>query len=207
MRAKEKFNKKLLVEGNDDQHVVWALCDRFTIPENFDVVDCEGIGNLISQIPVRMKQSGIESIGIVIDADSDITSRWNKISGLLNSLGYQVPVVLPENGLIINHNDISIGLWIMPNNSLSGMIEDFVRFLVPDNDELLKFAQGSLDAIENGGLNKYNPIHKSKALIHTWLSWQEDPGTPMGASITKRYLTTDAVVCNTFVDWLNRLFS
>lgn len=30
---REKFNKKLLVEGNDDQHVVWALCKKFDLPE------------------------------------------------------------------------------------------------------------------------------------------------------------------------------
>ena len=52
MRIKEKFNKKLLVEGNDDQHVIWALCAQFKIIETFDVIDCEGIDKLLEQIPV-----------------------------------------------------------------------------------------------------------------------------------------------------------
>ncbi len=30
MKIKEKFNKELVVEGNDDQHVIWALCGIFS---------------------------------------------------------------------------------------------------------------------------------------------------------------------------------
>ena len=42
MKIKEKYTQKLLVEGNDDQHVIWALCEKFNIPEVFDVIDCGG---------------------------------------------------------------------------------------------------------------------------------------------------------------------
>jgi len=207
MRVKEKFAKKLLVEGNDDQHVVWALCEKFNIEETFDVIDCEGVDNLLNQLPVRFKQSGIAVIGIIIDADSDISARWQSLSPLLSSLGYTVPPVLPDKGLIIRHNEITIGVWIMPNNLLAGMIEDFIKFLIPEDDQLLGIANGTLNIIESEDLNKYRIPHKSKALIHTWLAWQEDPGTPMGSSITKRYLTTDTEICNTFIEWLTALFN
>ena len=50
---KEKYSKKLLVEGNDDKHIIWALCERFAINETFDVIDSEGIDNLLAQIGVR----------------------------------------------------------------------------------------------------------------------------------------------------------
>jgi len=205
MRNEEKF-KKLLVEGND-KHVIVALCKKFAIYENFEIIDCVGIDNLLNQIPVRFKQSGIEAIGIVIDADSDILSRWRSLSALLNSMGYTVPPNLPKEGLIINHNEITFGVWIMPNNLLNGMIEDFIQFLVPGDDQLLNIANTLLDRIELEGLNKYNIIHRSKALIHTWLAWQEDPGTPMGLAITKRYLTTDVQICNTFINWIRGVFN
>lgn len=86
--GKEKFSKKLLVEGNDDQHVVWALCKKFDIPETFDVIDCEGIDKLNEQIPVRLKQSGIDTLGIIIDADREIKNRWTSLKGLLSSQGF-----------------------------------------------------------------------------------------------------------------------
>lgn len=44
MKIKEKYpRQKLLVEGNDDQHVVWALCEKYQITENFDVIDSRGV--------------------------------------------------------------------------------------------------------------------------------------------------------------------
>jgi hypothetical protein len=208
MSVKRKFTKQLLVEGKDDQHVVWALCEKFNLDETFEVIDCEGIDILLDQLPVRTKQSGIEVIGIIVDADSDISSRWRTLSSILSSLGYAIPTDIPDEGLIIRQNEkITVGVWIMPNNSLNGMIEDFIKFLVPEDDQLLNIANDSINNIELEELNKYNIIHKSKALIHTWLSWQEDPGTPMGSSITKRYLTTDAQICNTFVNWLRNMFN
>lgn len=62
MKCKEGYNKKLLVEGNDDQHVVWALCHKYNILHNFDVIDCDRVDKLIAQIPIRFKTSGIETV-------------------------------------------------------------------------------------------------------------------------------------------------
>ena len=61
--------------------------------------------------------------------------------------------------------------------------------------------------IEEEKLNQYKEIHKSKARIHTWLAWQENPGTPMGLAITKKYLSTDPVICEDFIKWMNKLFN
>ncbi len=78
-----KFHKQLLVEGNDDLHVIMALCQKFGVNESFEIVDCKGVDKLIAQIPVRLKQSGIEILAIVLDADADINSRW---ANLLSSV-------------------------------------------------------------------------------------------------------------------------
>ena len=208
MRLKEKFNKKLLLEGNDDQHVIWALCEKINIPETFDVIDCEGIDKLNEQIPVRFKQSGIESLGIIIDADSEIKSRWTSLRSLLSAQNFNVPDELPLTGLVIkNDSNIKVGVWIMPNYNLNGMLEDFISFLVPKDDKLLPIVNSTLEDIERKKLNKYASIHKSKAVIHSWLAWQEDPGTPMGLGITKRYLTTDEATCSLLIRWIDELFN
>jgi hypothetical protein len=200
-------NKKLLVEGNDDQHVILALCKKFEVFQNFDIIDCKGIDKLFEQIPVRLKESDIDTIGIIIDADSDFLERWNKIKLIFKAQGFNLPEVLPESGLISNElGRISIGIWIMPNNNLNGMLEDFINFLVPPDDSLFPIICENLNEIERKQLNKYKLIHKSKAIIHSWLSVQEDPGTPMGLSITKRYLTTDDKTCKDLIDWLIDLY-
>lgn len=207
MRIKEKFNKKLLVEGNDDQHVIWSLCEKFQINEVFDVIDCEGVDNLTAQIGVRFKQSGLNTLGIIIDADAQLQLRWNSIKNTLKDIGFDIPDDLPAEGLIsTKQNGQKVGLWIMPNNNLNGMLEDFIAFLVPPDDKLMPIVNATLETIEKEKINNYPPIHKSKAAIHTWLSWQEDPGTPLGLSITKKYLTTDKDICISLINWLKLLF-
>ena len=207
MSTNEKFSSQLLVEGNDDQHVIWALCKKFNLKENFSVIDCGGINQLYEQIPVRFKQSGINTIGIIVDADTDLKGRWTSLKTLLTAQGFSTPDQLPAKGLIVTNSDNkTIGVWIMPNNNLNGMLEDFISFLVPKDDKLLPIVNTTLQSIEDQNLNKYSLKHKAKAAIHSWLSWQEDPGTPMGLGITKRYLTIDEEICSQLVDWLTILF-
>jgi hypothetical protein len=206
MKPKEKYNKKLLVEGNDDQHVVWALCEKFEIPENFDVIDCGGISNLLLQIPLRLKQADINTIGIIIDADINLKEQWNKLVRLLSTVGFDCPAVLPPNGLILQKDNVKLGVWIMPNNNLNGMLEDFIAFLIPNEDELSGVVHDTLGSIETKGINKYQAIHKPKAYIHSWLSWQETPGTPMGLAITKKYLNTEDDNCAQFINWITNLY-
>jgi hypothetical protein len=207
MRVKEKFNKKLLVEGNDDQHVVWALCEKFKVMEAFDVIDCEGIESLSEQIPIRFKQSGIITLGIIIDADTEIKKRWISLKDILSNQGFKVPNDLPTKGLVLTKEDaFKVGVWIMPDNNLNGMLEDFISFLIPNESKLLTVANETLNSIEQKNLNEYSTIHKSKALIHSWLSWQKDPGTPMGLAITKKYLSIEGDKCLLFIDWLKNTF-
>ena len=206
MKIQEKHTKKLLVEGNDDQHVIWALCEMFKIPEVFDVIDCEGIDNLYKSISLRFKQSDVETVGVIIDADINLKDRWVDIRNLLSNQEFIMPEDLPSNGLVLVNGNNKVGVWIMPKNDTNGMLEDFVSFLVPEDDELLPVVDATLNEIESKKLNKYSLIHKSKARINSWLSWQEDPGTPMGLSITKRYLTTDNENCKLFINWLQKLF-
>jgi len=206
MKINEKYGKKLLVEGNDDQHVVWALCEKFNLSEVFDVIDCVGIDNLYESIPVRFKQANVKTIGIIIDADINLNNRWIYIKNLLSNQGFKVPENLPNEGLILSNGNVRVGVWIMPSNDTNGMLEDFLSFLIPSNDKLLPIVDSTLNEIENKKLNKYSLIHKSKAKIHSWLSWQEEPGTPVGLSITKRYLTTDNERCKQLINWLQKLF-
>lgn len=51
MKQKETFKYKLLVEGNNDQHVIWALCESNKLDNNFDVIDC---GNVSLEIAILL---------------------------------------------------------------------------------------------------------------------------------------------------------
>lgn len=210
MQIQEKFKSKLFVEGNDDQHIIWAICQQFSIAETFDVKDCLGRDKLLQLVPkvIPLMDSDMK-LGIVVDADTNISTRWQSLSDILQNSGYQLPNQFNRDGLILESpKRPKIGIWLMPNNQDNGMVEDFLNHLVPAGDVLLQEARNVLSNLENKQIHRYNTsFHHSKALIHTWLAWQEDPGTPMGLAITKTYLTTNTELCNRFVSWLNRLFN
>jgi len=202
------MNKLLLVEGSDDMHIMSALFLRFNIPkDSFKIENKEGINKLLESLPIHLK-SKLDAIGILVDADENIQSRWDAIKNILNSSGYSTPKQPESNGtIIIQEGKATIGIWLMPNNETSGMIEDFMQFLIPKEDVLLPKAQKILADLESESINNYKTVHRSKALIHTWLSWQETPGTPMGLAITKSYFSTsNQVLCERYIDWIKELF-
>ncbi|OAV72187.1 hypothetical protein Barb4_00120 [Bacteroidales bacterium Barb4] len=208
MSKEESKKNLLLVEGNNDRHVIWALCEKFELPNTFEVIDSGGINELKKRLNIELK-SKADAIGIIIDADMDLNARWDSIKEILTSHHFILPGTFPKDGLIETNvsKKKTVGVWIMPDNNSNGMLEDFISFLIPKEDQLLPAVHSTLSDIENKQLSKYLPIHKAKATIHTWLAWQESPGTPMGQSITKRYLTTDEATCMKLVDWMRKLFN
>ena len=208
MPTARNLPKKLLVEGKDDQHVLMALCKKFEIPENFEIIDSEGIDNLLLQLPLRFKESDVATVGVIVDADTDLAGRWLSLRSILVANGYDVPEQLPAQGLVIFHNEKpTVGVWIMPDNATNGMLEDFIRFLVPEDDNLLPVIQTNLQNIENQQINRYILAHKSKAVIHSWLAVQENPGIPMGSGITRRYLSTNQANCTQLISWIRKTFN
>ena len=204
---------QLVVEGKNDQHVVWALCKVHEIAETFVVeapsTDRSGVDALLESIPVRLKIPGLATLGIVLDADEDVTARWQSIIQRLHVSGYTMLPAQPESAgtIIYATGKPTVGVWVMPDNQLPGMLENFVTHLIPSNDQLSLHADAVLQTIELEQLNRYALIHRSKAFIHTWLAWQETPGLPMGQAITTRILDHNSPLATIFVEWLRRLFS
>lgn len=209
-KNQEKFPKKLLLEGKDDCSVTRAVCEKLNITESFDLIDCGSKDEIPKKLKAYFlkKKPDIEAIGIVLDADTDFMSRWQSLERQLQDLGYSIAETRKE-GVILKGEERQpdIGIWIMPNNTSVGMLEDFVQYLIPIDDQLLTFSKSILDELEKRELNKYKLIHKAKAEIHTWLAWQETPGTPMGLAIKKAYLTTDNELCKFYGKWLDSLFN
>ena len=203
---------RLLVEGKNDQHVIWNLAERLRLKETFEVVAKESYQQLLEALPVVLKGTNVvERLGIVVDADESSVAHWQAIRNILLKSGFysNLPEMLPVDGLIIEPDDkeqLIVGVWIMPDNRLSGMMEDFVACMIPEGDLLLDKANATLKHLEENGLNRYKSMHHAKARIHTWLAWQDEPGMPMGTAITCRVLSTDKELCGRFVSWLCKLF-
>ena len=83
---------------------------------------------------------------IIADADNNADNVWKAIKNLLLKSGrytFDSNMPLPPTGAVINPDDpedITVGIWIMPNNSDRGMLEDFMLNIIPPDDTLLEKA-------------------------------------------------------------------
>ncbi|AFY71750.1 hypothetical protein Pse7367_3515 [Thalassoporum mexicanum PCC 7367] len=228
--------KILLVEGDNDARVIATLCKQSKLPKGFEIKipesfkknsieasfeDLEsapktrGVEILLEELESMPKTPDLKTLGVVVDADIDVSARWQSVKGRLTKVGYtNLPEDIPREGLIHEYIASSsdkflaprIGVWIMPDNQGMGMLEDFAKQMIPEDDYLLPKAEQILTEIEQDGLNKYTSAHRPKALIHTWLAWQRKPGMPMGQSITAGVLMHDSAIAASFVQWLIQLF-
>lgn len=210
----KQVNKSvLLVEGKDDQHVIWSLLEYYKVPETFVVNDCDGIDNLLHEVSLRLTTPTMYTrMGVVMDADVNIQGRYDALCSILESTGkYDLSqVVLSERGTLIKSLDENypvIGLWLMPDNRSNGMLEDFVMALADVKDELMHESDVVLSSLEQRSLNRYSSVHRSKAKIHTYLAWQEEPGKPMGQAITAKVLHAESESARVFVEWIKSLFT
>lgn len=207
MEFRARIANKLLVEGSDDVHVVLALCRKHNVPLTFEVVDNHGVTNLLKSIGVWLKTAPLERLGMILDADEDIEKRWLEVKERLVRAGYDVPDEPLRGGVVLRQPDLPvIGIWLMPDNSSSGMLEDFLKFLIPKGDLLLPEAEDTLDRLEMEQINGYKRVHRAKSLLHTWLAWQDSPGLPIGIAISHSYLDTNSKLGSQFVKWLREIY-
>jgi hypothetical protein len=203
--------KILLVEGKDDEYVIKHVCGARGIPKIDEIQPQNSVQELLENFPVRLKQSDIEALGVVIDADTNLAARWRSLQNRLSQAGYEnVPEDPVSNGTILDPPEgVSLlprlGIRIMPDNQNTGILEDFLRFLVPDDSTLFEHVKNSVAAIPAEEW-RFSELAEPKAIIHTWLAWQEEPGKPLGTAITARYLDPSVAQVDVLVSWLNRLF-
>src|ERR1700688_2190257 len=208
-------HKRLLVEGYDDLYAVAELMGHhIDWPEKKTaapiVIEARGgIKNILDQdtIPLRLKSPEVEILGVLIDANDNIGGRWSSVRGICLPFFPAIPVKLPEIGLNLNNDSGKrLGVWIMPDNKSKGMLETFLRYLVPvAATPIWEYAQKTVDnAVKTGAPCKTK--HLDKAHIHTWLAWQDPPGERFGTAILQKVLDAKAGGATTFVKWFRNLY-
>jgi len=198
----------VLVEGKDDEHVVKHLCRAHGIDVDFDVEHPseDGIERLLDQVPTRLKESDLERLGVLMDADENAQSRWEQLRDRLRNAGHGgIPDLPNQSGTILDVGDeyrsVRLAIWIMPDNRLPGMIEDFLAFLVPQHDAMLPRVDRFLDQIPVRE-RLFPHAHLPKARIHAYLAVQREPGKPLGLAITFKYLDATRQLVQPFVQWI-----
>lgn len=215
-KSGEVLPGRLLVEGGSDYHFFSHLfvkrgldekIENKVIPKGFEI---RASGDCIQVIDglVQLKDSDdLEALGIIVDADLNLDKRWQEIRNTLSylNLGYELPEQPDPEGCIVI-GEKRLGVWLMPDNQISGILEHFVSWMVPDKPEnpLWKHVEQSIETLPNGPLFPQKDL--AKAQLSTWLAWQKEPGHPIGVAISMGYVDHSAPSADTFINWIKRLF-
>ncbi len=212
----EKQSSLILVEGKSEVNVLPELCRLCGIDTtNFEIKKENSLSELKKALKTHLKSTNtLRKLWVIIDADVNFDAAWQSIKDILLRSGkysFDMHTPLPEDGFVVKPDDkadLTIGVWIMPNNKDVGMLEDFMMKLIPETDALLPIADSIVEEIDSkrhahSGIFKV--VHKSKAKIHTWLSWHDAPGESLSVAVQKRLFATDKVLCSNFIKWLNTI--
>ncbi|MDE0101092.1 MAG: hypothetical protein OXN89_01810, partial [Bryobacterales bacterium] len=209
MAGPARHRHLLYVEGPDDEHAIGhLLIQRGVDPRALpDFKDVGGKQGLLQAIPVAVRAGTGKSLAFVIDANDDPRSTWESIASRLERVGIEAPDEIPEGGFAGKSVDYCarVGVWLMPDNRKTGALEDFLRDLIDQSDPLLCLAEHSAEKAKQLGA-KYSDRDAQKAVLHTWLAWQKDPGRPYGVAIKARFFGVDSAAMDEFVSWFQRVF-
>ena len=207
----------LRVEGKDDHHAIRHLLKRHGIDidrlgidvkgSEWEDEDTGGKEKLLAGMQTEVMTSNDKAIGFVLDADGPPKDLWDSVRGRLKGLGLNLPNKIPEGGFVGDTAifQARVGVWLMPDNRRSGAIEEFLKDLIVDGDTLLQLADTSTVSAKKLGA-AFSDAKQRKAVLHTWLAWQKNPGVPYGLAVKARYFQHDSPAALAFVDWFQRVF-
>ena len=214
----------LLVEGPDDKHVVLHLCNRcpsFSVEKSsedehvvrlypsqptsaFSISDKGGIDQLLGAISLEIKTPSRKAIGILVDANNDLNTRWNDVTNRLRKANIQAPPSPQPTGTIIDGQP-RVGIWLMPDNASTGELEDFVMQMIPEGDPVWPRAKRYIEEIPQAD-RRFPEVKTRRAELYAWLASRENP-RQMGSAIGSHDLKVDGHLCKNFLDWLKALFA
>ena len=107
----------------------------------------------------------------------------------------------PEKIVAVLAGKDELATIVHSHNENQGALEEFARMLIPAEDDLWAYAETCIDGVPE---KRFKNKDAGKALVHTWLAWQKEPGKPVGQAITKGFLDPQAPAAQKFVAWVRR---
>jgi hypothetical protein len=98
------------------------------------------------------------------------------------------------------------GIWVMPDNRSRGSMEDFLAQLVPASQNAIwEYAGVAVNEAARLGAPCLGE-RQTKARLHTFLAWQNEPGHAAGTALKQKTLDATHESASAFVAWFKQLF-
>ena len=187
----------------------------------FGIHECGSDDKVLDSLASRIVSTrpGQRILGLILDADIEglrpdqvIQSRLDQLVARVETY-YPVPAVFPERGLILDplasrpeaDRLPRLGVWLMPNNKAYGMFEDLLMGSL--SDQAAAYTTTVVKQSKADGIARFRDVHLSKAVIRTYLAWQDPPDVQyLGLAIKRGAFENIEAECKQFVQWLEQLF-
>jgi len=223
--------KILLVEGLSDQGFFEQICKLLDLDTRVQVAPPKGLGgrynskegvfkHVSDDLLPDLIDDRLSQLAIIIDADYathhglGYEKTLNRVKNIVSEYGFSLKrSTSKEVGLCFESDDgfADLGVWIMPNNQADGMLEDWIKCCII-NDEQALFQQAS-QTVANLVNPKFGENLRTKAEIATWLAWQKTPGQGLYNTVTekkqesvKRLLDEQMPLFQALATWLQHIF-
>jgi hypothetical protein len=213
MTLRRAHPRILLVEGKDELRVLPELLELAGIAwpkgdEPVRIEEQDGITKLLAPgfIEATLKASGVQAVGIIVDANGDPAGRWAQVRSRVVESYPDLPLELSPSGVVhLRSEKPRIGVWLMPDNVRTGMLETLLLALRIGDPALHDHARDATERARICGA-PFRDAHREKAELHAWLAWQDPPGRQLHDAVRARALPAAPSVTDVFVAWFRRLF-
>jgi hypothetical protein len=211
----------LLVEGESDRSFLEEICKTLGLDANVKVAlprdsgrfhnGKEGVFNILPIWLNQLDDGQITRLAVVVDADSEDNDGGyqrviDRVTKIVEPYGFTL-ASNPVGGVLFQNDDglADFGLWVMPNNSDEGMLEDWMKSCVhPDEHELFAHAETVVATLPQ---TKFKPIHISKAEVATWMAWQKQPGHGIYRAVEDQLIDMNSALFKELCVWLTHVYS
>ena len=202
------MDRLLLVEGWIDKSIMRPIIARNPQLSELDICikDCGGIDALVKDIRLILKGDNIDILGIIADANNNLTKHWEDIKNIICQVEEKeiIPPDSPDTSGTIINSIPRIGIWLMPDNKSCGEIEDFFAGLIPDNDPVWPRSESYIDGIPENHRN-FPSAKIVKAKTYAWVAARRRPGL-IGTAMSSCSLDLNKETYKSFVRWIEELY-
>ncbi len=220
------MQRLLIVEGEEDRKFFEAV---FRSIGQIGKVEIRhhpsGKSNAIQTFGARLDlltRASKDRIGLAVDADDPHLNASDGFENTLSSVNQQLhrlqfsPLTQGQgtSGFISKSSAFATsvaGLWVMPDNSSNGYLEDFASSVAvaAERDRAL-FAWGSAESVLNnahgGPPFSFKTHHLVKAGIGTWFAWSDPPRMNLGTAVSRGLLDLNHTNFQALKAWINLLY-
>ena len=197
-----RADRVLLVEGTDEVNLIGEMLRSWNFG-HVQVIEVGGKDKIRTNLDVviseaRTRRIELTAIGVLRDADAHPERALQSVADALRSLDLPAPI---SHGTFVRGIP-SVGVFVLPDGTTPGAIEDLCWKAVEDTAAARCSAAYLQCLRESGALESKNP---AKALVHSYLAAQEEPSARVGEGALKGYWPFDNPVFDPLREFVRQL--